>query len=443
MDDYVVKAAALHAQGRLQEARDLLTRARAMVATRADVHFNLGLYCGEAGDPAAAAACFMEAVRIRPDWVDAHIYLVANTLQAGDVARALELLETAFKVAPGNASLNEQLAIATERKLAQVQAGGNAVELEQALGYLQSAVGNLKAISLEPAMDGDTARARRYIEMLSRVRGAVERAESFLAREPRDGIRSRAQGGARPRISRLHRPVDDAEVRKRVRVDGAHDGAEPQADSREQRGDVRGDRCRAPRARCTRGIRHHGHMRCTETSGVLLSKYVDRLVVKVRDPRQPWFPGFITGRPGYPGSPDAASVGQRFGHVVRGAGGLLHRRLLRPPGEVPAELGGCRERQGIPASDAHHAPGGLRVAPREFFLRILDFYDLDPALFQFPEPPTAGERHFRRGEADEWRQALRPAQIERMQAMFRTRYWRDSAGSVDRLGDAAMSCETV
>jgi hypothetical protein len=46
--------------------------------------------------------------------------------------------------------------------------------------------------------------------------------------------------------------------------------------------------------------------------------------------------------------------------------------------------------------------------------RILDFYEIDRTGFVYPEKPRVhGDRNFRRGEVDEWRTVMSPAQIER------------------------------
>ena len=60
----------------------------------------------------------------------------------------------------------------------------------------------------------------------------------------------------------------------------------------------------------------------------------------------------------------------------------------------------------------------LREQPERFFGRILDFFDIHPSMFRFPEPPRKGEHHYRRGETDEWRKVLQPRDVDLMQAML-------------------------
>jgi Sulfotransferase domain len=57
--------------------------------------------------------------------------------------------------------------------------------------------------------------------------------------------------------------------------------------------------------------------------------------------------------------------------------------------------------------------------PEPFFARILEFYGIDPGLFEAPQKPRSrGDRNFRKGALDEWRALLTPAQIERASAMI-------------------------
>ena len=57
--------------------------------------------------------------------------------------------------------------------------------------------------------------------------------------------------------------------------------------------------------------------------------------------------------------------------------------------------------------------------PKTFFARILEFYGIDQELFDAPQKPRApGDRNFRKGALDEWRDLLTPAQIERASAMI-------------------------
>ncbi len=54
-----------------------------------------------------------------------------------------------------------------------------------------------------------------------------------------------------------------------------------------------------------------------------------------------------------------------------------------------------------------------------FFDRALDFFGIDHDRFKFPAPPTCpGDRNFRLGRIDEWRDVLTPAQIKRASSMI-------------------------
>lgn len=60
----------------------------------------------------------------------------------------------------------------------------------------------------------------------------------------------------------------------------------------------------------------------------------------------------------------------------------------------------------------------LAENPRQFFLDLLDFYQIPATAFVFPEAPKLGLHNFRSGRTDEWRLAFTPAQIEKATAMI-------------------------
>jgi len=60
----------------------------------------------------------------------------------------------------------------------------------------------------------------------------------------------------------------------------------------------------------------------------------------------------------------------------------------------------------------------MRSQPRQFFERILNFYEIDHSRFRFPDSPTPDTLHFRKGSLDEWRQALTLQQCNRATSMI-------------------------
>jgi len=55
----------------------------------------------------------------------------------------------------------------------------------------------------------------------------------------------------------------------------------------------------------------------------------------------------------------------------------------------------------------------LKENQRLYFEKLLKFYQIDPSLFDFPEPLKLGLQNFRKGETDEWRSILSAEQIEK------------------------------
>lgn len=419
IDEYLVEAGVLHAQGRLQEARELLGEARQLDATRADVHFNLGLCLGGEGDAAGAAASFEEAVRRRPDWTDAHVYLVAYTLQAGDVDRALELLAEAFKVAPDNASLHEQFAIATQRSLVLHRERGNPADVEQPMRHLEGALAYLKSIDGAAAAPGDPEGVRRYIETLSRIRGALDQAESCLAHEHGMAFNRLRPAGTDLRfpgfIVLSTMPKSGSEYVWSALTTGLN--LKPARISSAEALEVI-DKERLEQV-SRGGFISHGHMHCTPENSVLLSTYADRVVVHVRDPRQA-----LISWVHYQDHQDVTSLpsGKQWGKTTEWR---LRAQMDHFIDRFYADqLKFLRSWMDAERDDAF-APRilfarqeDLREDPDGYFRRILDFFEIGPELFRFPEPPKKGERHYRRGDTDEWRTVLQPVDIARMQEML-------------------------
>ena len=63
----------------------------------------------------------------------------------------------------------------------------------------------------------------------------------------------------------------------------------------------------------------------------------------------------------------------------------------------------------------------LRRNQELFFKKILDFFEVDPDLFDPPSAPTRqGDRNFRKGEVDSWKTVLSAGQIDRMRKTGRS-----------------------
>ena len=417
IDSLVIEAAAHHAAGRVEEALAVLLRARGLDAERADIHFNLGLYYAGQGDLKAAVGCFKDAVRCRPDWVEAHIYLAAYTLESGEVDQALELIDAGLRMAPDNKELHEQHAVATARKLDSRSVPPS--EFEEIFGHLQVALSQLRAIRCCDLSGGDCGPVRRRIEALSRVRGAVALAEEALAREQAHSFNrgrvDRPGGGFPGSIILSTMPKSGSEYVWMALSNGLNLWP-TRVSSAEMFEVIDGERLeRVGKG----GFVSHGHFRCVETNSVLLTEHFDRVVVHVRDPRQA-----LVSWVNYQDHPDIRDLPvrrawgnmadmafeQRVDYFIEGF--FVHQvKFLRS--WMDAE----RDDEFLPRI-LFTRQEDLRADPQRFFRAILDFYDIAPELFQIPEPPKEGERHFRRGETDEWRRVLRPDQIDRLQAML-------------------------
>lgn len=96
-----IKAAARRslASGRYHEARKLLEPVTAMAAD-AEIWLLRGAASGLAGDPQEARRCFQEAIRLRPNWAEAHFNLGNALLVQGELHAAADAFATAIRYQP-------------------------------------------------------------------------------------------------------------------------------------------------------------------------------------------------------------------------------------------------------------------------------------------------------------------------------------------------------
>src|SRR5439155_24821205 len=92
----------------------------------ADAHNNIGLVLAQADDDAGAIAAFRDALRFRPDYADAHANLGA-ALTATDSEEAIRELEKAVALEPASVKAQFNLAVAYGAS----PNGGPAREIEQ------------------------------------------------------------------------------------------------------------------------------------------------------------------------------------------------------------------------------------------------------------------------------------------------------------------------
>src|SRR6185295_2999200 len=126
-----------------------------------EAHNNLGLVLIQAGDDSGGIAAFREAVRLQKDYADAHVNLGA-ALVPTDAEEAVRELEKAVELAPGSVKARFNLAAAYGSSPTR----GPAKEIEQ----LQ------KVLELDPA----SARARVAIGKEFLREGQVEEAVKQL-----------------------------------------------------------------------------------------------------------------------------------------------------------------------------------------------------------------------------------------------------------------------
>jgi Tfp pilus assembly protein PilF len=94
------KARAFHKRGRLQAAKRLYEKTLSVDPGRVDALNNLGVIQLQEGNYPAARSSFTQAIRLQPDYVDAHYNLACLNALGGEASQGLVHLRKAVTVDP-------------------------------------------------------------------------------------------------------------------------------------------------------------------------------------------------------------------------------------------------------------------------------------------------------------------------------------------------------
>jgi tetratricopeptide (TPR) repeat protein len=111
-----------------EEARNNLAKAESHAA---EMQYNLGVDLARSGKPEAAIPYFEEALRLEPQYVDAHNNLGVVLAGAGNVQEAISHFETALRIDPRSADAHVNLGIALS---------GIPGRMPDAVGHFQAAL---------------------------------------------------------------------------------------------------------------------------------------------------------------------------------------------------------------------------------------------------------------------------------------------------------------
>ena len=190
----------------------------------AEAHNNLGLVLIQTGDDPGGIASLREAVRIAPEYADARANLGA-ALTLTDVDESIRELEKAVELAPGSVKAHFNLAVAYGAS----PKHGSAKELEQLRKVIELAPAFHRAhLALGKALlkTGQAPR-RRHLAAGSRTARPEERRSELPAgprpRARRAQGRSRGRPEARSRAGGARRPESERQPRHRRGPGGARE----------------------------------------------------------------------------------------------------------------------------------------------------------------------------------------------------------------------------
>ena len=109
-------AIALGQVGKIEDAIGRYEEAIRLKPNYVEAHYNLGITLGKAGRLPEAIEHLQEALRIKPDYVEAHNSLATALEQAGRIPEAIEQLQLAIHINPEYAEAHYSLAIALWRE---------------------------------------------------------------------------------------------------------------------------------------------------------------------------------------------------------------------------------------------------------------------------------------------------------------------------------------
>lgn len=164
----------------------------------------------------------------------------------------------------------------------------------------------------------------------------------------------------------------------------------------------------------------HDHMPATPHNLSCLNGNLEKLVVQVRDPRQSVLSWMMDQEKKNPSFSDGSEMAFYLHDLIPDYFNLslsakidlhLKFRMKHTVDWIDGWLDASEDENFAPVI-LFNRQEDLKGASRPVFEKILDFYEIDHALFDFPEPPKPGRHSFRKGDSNEWRSVFTDEQKE-------------------------------
>jgi len=365
-----------------------------------DLGLSLGDRLQSEGKPEDAIALYQHAIAVQPDRVEFYLKL-------GNIFREQKQLDAAIK------SYQQALEIDPKLVEAHLQLGevlGRKGEYEEAVRHCQQAW----------EIDHNSAAAYTYLGKVFILHGNRDEALSCLYKSNQIKSANLIALGQTPGILLNTLPKSGSfyileAIYKGLNINWMPISAESEVIKRD---DI---------AILASGMNaSQEHLHATSRNLCLISEFLDKLVVHVRDPRQAtlsWVHHLIkTTReikdvisllPAIPAAKNYFSLSLTEQISWQIESGYLPIAINFIEGWLNAE------------ADPLFYPDilftkyeDLATDPQAFFESILKFYNIEKFPFTFPEPPQQGKLHYRKGRADEWREVFTAEQVEKASSMI-------------------------
>ncbi|MGO9245407.1 MAG: tetratricopeptide repeat protein [Verrucomicrobiia bacterium] len=192
---------ALKYQGQVKEATECFDRALRLNPDYADAHYALGIALARMGKIEEAIAHYEQALRIKPDLAGAHSNLGIALAQTGKIEEAIAHFEQALRLKPDDAEVHSNLGIALART----------GKIEEAITHFE------QAVRIKPDLAGAHNNLGTALAQTGRIEEAIAHYEQALRIAPDDAGVHYNLGNALAQVDRVPEAIGQYQQALRIK----------------------------------------------------------------------------------------------------------------------------------------------------------------------------------------------------------------------------------